>query len=618
MAIGPPGRLTAVRRRVYNRSAMTLAGWITLATIGIASILLVSEILRPDLTALLVMLTLAISGVITPQQALSGFSQPAVITILSIFILTYGLERTGVTTWIGHRLLSLAGESAGRLTPALMLTAAGLSTFMNSIAAAAVLLPTAMGISRQVKIRPSRLLMPLAFGALLGGTATLFTTANIIVSTTLGTEGIKPFGVLDFLPVGLMLVIAGTATVTLLAPRLLPSRDVGGALARLSRSQANLSKIYHLDSGTHELRLSAASPIAGRTLGEAGLGKSLGLTVLGIGRQSHIILAPDRDTRLEAGDILLIEGQMGAQFREAYGLESVAPNGLAQALSTERIPLVEVVLAPRSELVGRSLRQTHFRERYGLQVVALWRQGKVLQQEFSDAELRFGDAMLIQGPQEKIDLLRQDANFIVLQGEAAARVGWKAVLASGIMLFCLTLAATSLLPIALATLLGAALMVLSGCLRMDEAYRSVEWRAIFLIAGMLPLSFALEQTGTATILSEQLIRVVGHLGVLATGATMLLATIAVSLLVSGQAAAVILTPIALATSHALGADPRGMAMAVAIGCSLGFISPLGHPALLLVMGPGGYRFADYSRIGAPLTLVCVAAAVIGLHFFWHL
>jgi di/tricarboxylate transporter len=597
---------------------MTLAGWITLATIGVASVFLVSEILRPDLTAVLVMLTLALTGVITPQQALSGFSQPAVITILSIFILTYGLERTGVTTWIGHRLLRMSGESAGRLTPVLMLTAAGLSTFMNSIAAAAVLLPTAMGISRQVKIRPSRLLMPLAFGALLGGTATLFTTANIIVSTTLGAEGLKPFGVLDFIPVGAILVVAGTATVTILAPRLLPSRDVGGALARLSRTQANLSQIYHLDSGTHEVRVTTDSPMAGRTLGEAGLGHTLGLTVLGIERRSHIILAPDRDTRLEAGDVLLIEGRTGADFLRSCGLEGVTPNGLAQALSTERIPLVEVVLAPRSELVGRSLRQTHFRERYGLQVIALWRQGKVLQQEFSDAELRFGDAMLIQGPQEKIDLLRQDANFIVLQGEAAPSAGWKAVLASGIMLSCLVLAAASVLPVALATLLGAAMMVLSGCLRMDEAYRSVEWRAIFLIAGMLPLSFALEQTGTAGFLSQQLIGIIGHFGILAIGATMLLATIGVSLLVSGQAAAVILTPIALATSHVLGADPRGMAMAVAIGCSLGFISPLGHPALLLVMGPGGYRFADYSRMGAPLTLVSMAAAIIGLHLFWHL
>ncbi len=252
---------------------MTPEAWITLLTITLAAILLVSERLRPDVIGILVALTLGITGVITAEQAVSGFSQSAVITILSVFILSEGLERTGVTAWLGSRILQLAGPRERRLIGALTLTSAGLSTFMNSIAAAAILVPPAMGISRRAQIRPSRLLLPLAYGALLGGTATLLTTANIIVSTTLGQAGYAPYGLLDFLPIGVPLVIAGASLLIWLGPRLLRQRDVASEIARLRPAQGELVSVYNLTDGLSTYAVPASSSIIGQSLGALGWGR---------------------------------------------------------------------------------------------------------------------------------------------------------------------------------------------------------------------------------------------------------------------------------------------------------------------------------------------------------
>jgi di/tricarboxylate transporter len=291
---------------------------------------------------------------------------------------------------------------------------------------------------------------------------------------------------------------------------------------------------------------------------------------------------------------------------------------LLSSLSTEAIPLAEVILAPRSEMEGRTPKEIHFRERYGLQVIALWRQGIVLQHDVADIPLRFGDAMLLQGPREKLRLLSTDPNFLVLEEEAEALLGPKAPLATGILVTSIALAAMQILPIAIAVLTGAALMVLSGCLTMDQAYRAIEWRAIFLIAGMIPLSIALDTTGTAAVLGSGLHRLTGGLMPLAIGGLMVVLATGLSLFLSSQTAAVIMAPIAIAAAAPINADPRALAMAVAIGCALPFTSPVGHPSNLLVMGPGGYNFRDYLRLGIPLTLVSILVALLGLHWIWGL
>jgi di/tricarboxylate transporter len=597
---------------------MGSTGWITLAIIGLAAILLITERLRPDLTALLVLLSLSLLGILTPDQTLSGFSQSAVITILAMFILSHGLERTGVTLWIGQRVLGAVGPNPGRLTAVLMLSAAGLSTIMNSIAAAAVLVPSAVSIARQARIPPSRLLMPLAYGALLGGTATLLTTANILVNSAVTRAGLRPYALFEFFPAGIFIILAGTATVTWLAPRLLGLRDVAGELTRMRRLHGELTRLYHLQEGTSSVVLAPGSAMAGQTLRQGGWGQALGLTVLGVSHNGRMVLAPGSNTVLQEGDLVLLEGSPSQEQLQEYGLRLTLQIDMADNLSTDVVPLVEVVLAPRSELEGKTLKQIHFREKYGLQVLAVWRQGLVVQHGVADLALRFGDAMLIQGPREKVNLLRDDPNFLVLEEDAPVRPGRRALLASLIMVVTLAVVAAGLLPIAVATLLGATLMILSGCLTMDEAYRSVDWRSIFLIACMLPLSFAMDQTGAASFLAKIVQDLSGGLAPIATGSVVLMLTIGFSLLLGGQTSAVVLAPIALQAAPLAGADPRAMAAAVAIGCSLVFLSPLGHPANLLVMGPGSYTFRDYARLGAPVTLVTFLVTLAGLHWIWGL
>jgi di/tricarboxylate transporter len=597
---------------------MSLAGWITLGTIAVAAVLLVTEWLRPDLTALLVMIVLSVTGVVSPDEALSGFGQAAVITILSMFILTAGLEQTGVTRGIGRFLLRITGKSERKLIAALTLGAALLSLFMNTIASAAMLLPAAMGIARQAKIRPSRLLMPLAFGAMLGGTATLLTTANIVTSATLSHAGIEPYALLDFLPVGLPLAFFGVLLMLILAPRLLPERDMAGSIARMRRLQAELAQLYHLRESTSEIVVNPGSAMAGRSLRQADWEKDLGLTVLGITHHGRLQLAVNGDTEVAEGDVLIVKGEPDPDRLRDFGLRAHAEGEISEALASQDVPLVEVVIPPRSAWEGSTLRDIHLRERYQIQALAVWREGKIVMQNLGDLPLRVGDAALLQGPSERFSSLHRNPNVLILAEETEGRPSVRAPLAVAILLGSLSLAAIGVLPIAIATLSGAVLMVLTGCINMESAYRAVDWKTIILVAGMLSLSVALQSTGTAALLGQVLVDLTSPLGSLGTAGLLLLASIALSLLLGGQAGAVIMAPIAIATGTVVGADPRAMAMAVAIGCSLAFLTPLGHPANLLVLGPGGYKFRDYVRLGAPLTLLSILVTLAGLHWFWGL
>jgi di/tricarboxylate transporter len=596
---------------------MEPAGWITLALVALAAVLLVTERLRPDLTALLILIILSLTGILTPDQAFSGFSQSAVIIILSVYILTFALQHTGVTHWVGLRLVRSVGAHETRLALTLMLTAGLLSIFMNSIAAAAVLLPSAVTIARHTNIPPSRLLLPLAYGALLGGTVTLLTTANILVSTTLVKAGFQPYTLFTFIPTGLLIVAGGTVVVGLLGPRLLPRRDLAGEVARMRRLQTELVQVYHLREGTSLLTIQPGSALAGQTLGEGAWGRALGLTVLGIAHHGHLFLAPDRNTEVREGDTVLVEGTPNQEDLENYGL-SVSGPGEELPLTSDDVVLLEVILAPRSEFEGRTLKDIRFREKYGFQALGIWRQGVVLQQTAADTPLRFGDALLMQGSREGVDVVRSDRNLIILEEQGSRSVGRKGYLAVGIMAASLIVAASGLLPIALSLLAGAALVILFGCINMDEAYRAIEWRTIFLIACMIPLGVAMLETGAASYLATSVESIAGGLGTLATAAILLALTIGLSLFLGGQTTAVVVAPIAIEAATLLHADPRAMGIAVATGCSLVFLSPLGHPASLLVMSPGGYRPRDYLRLGAPVTAVTFLLALAGLHWIWGL
>jgi di/tricarboxylate transporter len=599
---------------------MTSTILLLLLLIFSVSILMIGTRLRPDLLALLTLVALGLTRLVTPEQDLAGFSGTAVITILAIFIISEGLRQTGVTMVMGRFMMRLSGGGEVQSILVTMLTAATLSLFMNNIAAAGVLLPAVISLSRQSRISPSRLLMPMAFGTVLGGMATLLTTANIIVSGSLRERGLAPFGLLDFLPVGVPVVLAGTAYMVLVGRRLLPERYPPGQEARSVRLRAELESLYGIKTSLCELKVNPGSGMAGLSLQEGRWASRLGLHVVGLAREGRLQVAPSREVTVHEGDVVLAQGQPSAELLNQNGLQLLTEPAIPLAVTDEETVLGEVVLSPHAGIFGKSLSQLRFRERFGLNVLALWRQGSPIRSNLSDLPLRAGDTLLVQGTASKLSLLREGRDFLLLEEDpdAVMRPG-KAYLAAGIGLVTLGIAALGWMPVAVTTLAGASLMLVTGCLTMDEGYRAVDWKSMFLIAGMWPLGTAISTTGLATLVAHRLVSFASGSGPLVIAGLMLLGATILNQIIAGQAAVpIMLAPIGLAIAQASGVDPRGMAMAVALGCSLAFPTPVGHPVNTLVMGSGGYSYRDYLRVGGPLTLLTAGVVLIGLHLFWHL
>ncbi len=581
-----------------------------------ASVLLMSGRLRPDLVALLVLVVLGLTGLVSPQDMFSGFSRSAVITIMALFIITAGLERTGATRLLGQHLSRLAGATEARAVLVVMVSSAALSLVMNTIAAAAVLLPAVIGLSRQTGLRPSKLLIPLAFGSLLGGMATLFTTANILVSAALVDQGLRPYGVLDFVTVGGPMAVAGIVYVALWGRRLLPSRGLGGS-AGPERPAGTLTEAYGMAAAVAACYVKPGSAMAGLSLAEGQWGERLGVNVVGISRGGSVDLAPKpRDEVLE-GDVILFTGVTDNDDLSRYGLVLTHDRAWSGQLASDRVSLVEVVLAPRSGFAGKTLRELHFREKYDVSALAIWREGQTLREALGEIPLRFGDALLLQGRHSKLQLLRDEPGLLVLVEDTGPfKMPRRAALAVALTTAAVVLAAANVLPIAVATFTAAVLMILFRCVDMSDAYASVEWRAIFLIAGMLPLGLAMVSTGTAAFLGHVLIGGLGGLGALAVAAGLYWVATLLTQVISGQVTPLVLAPVAIAAAQHLGADPRGLALAVALGSSTALLTPIAHSSNLLVMGPGGYKFNDYARVGLPLSLILFVVMLIGLAVFW--
>jgi di/tricarboxylate transporter len=778
---------------------------IVLAILGAAVVMFITERIRVDVVALMVLVSLAVTSLITPVEALSGFANLAVITVWAVLILSAGLARTGVAGLIGRPMLRLAGGSEARLIAIIMLLVGVLSGFMNDIGVAALMLPVVVDIARRTARPPSRLLMPLAFAALLGGLNTLIgTPPNILVSEALRGYGLEPFHMFDYTPTGVVVMLAGIAFMVLLGRHLLPSRDIkelpeagqaapgeffglperlfvvrlpddsalagktlhqsrlGAALglnvlailrpdqnrlapgpadtlrpgdrllvegrpdrlselhgrralvvadeqsvvkdAHLAAEQllsaetdfaelefsagsslpgqtleqidfrhrfgvgvlairrgggvlrTNLEKLslqrddvlliqgtreqldalragsefhlsdvdaaeeYHLEERLVAMGVPEDSHLVGKTLFESRLGDAFGLGVMSIVREGTTHLLPDAEEQLAAGDLLLVKSRpddlLTLEGLQSLEIDTESPPTLAE-LESEHVGLVEAVLSPRTNLAGRTLRQIDFREKYGLGVLAIWREGRAYRSDLRDMALRFGDALLLYGRRERMRFLGEEPDFLVLTEAAqeAPRLS-KAPVALGIMAIVLIPVILDWLPIAIAALVGVVLMVLTRCLTMEEAYRSIEWKAVFLIAGMLPLGIAMEQTGAASFLAERMVGLVGPLGPLAVLAGLFVLAAVASQVMPNPAVAVLLAPIALNTASDLGISPYPLMMAVAISASAAFLSPVGHSANVLVMGPGGYRFADYTKVGIPLTLVTLAVVLVAVPIFW--
>ena len=784
---------------------MNLEIALVLTILAIALVLFISEVLRMDLVALLVLCALAVTKIVTPTEAISGFSNAAVITVWAMFILSEGLTRTGIADILGRQVMKIAGRKEISLIFWIMVISGTLSAFMNNIGVAALMLPVVVDIARRTEVPPSRLLMPLAYGCLLGGLTTLIgTPPNLLIAGALAQGDHIPFTLFDFTPICAGAMMTGVLFVCLIGRLMLPKVDPTSASQK--RSQRNLRSQYSLQERTFTMTVPYDSVLVGKTLAESRISSAAGLIVMVLERRNQTMTLPSRQTVLESGDRLLIQGRLDrfnemrqwsdlviereaplmqtllsgqvelvevtiaedsalvkellhhTDFRRRFGANVLAikrdelirrdnlayvplragdklllqggedivatlegnqefseiriateedltdnyrlqerifvvrvprdsklggstlaesrigdafdfrllgtfregvlrfmpePDevilggdllllqGRAEDLDvlvglqeltirqessagtgifeSDRLATLEATLAPQSKLAGVSVADVNFREKFGLALIAIWRSGKAIRSDLDQQELLHGDALLFVGPRNKLSLLNDDTDFLVLTPVSVASADTRrAPLASLIMLGVITSVLIGWLPISVAAILGASLMVLSGCLNMEQAYRAIDWRAVFLIAGMLPLGIAMQETGTAEFLATKVMASLGEYGPWPVIMGLYAITALGTMIIPTAALVVLMSPIVLSACGEMGIMPHTAMMAVAMAASASFTSPISHPANILVMGPGGYRFSDYIKLGAPLTLVIFVAVMVLLPVFWPL
>jgi di/tricarboxylate transporter len=524
-----------------------------------------------------------------------------------------GLFRTGVADAMGQGILRLAGDKEPRLIATIMVTCGVISAFMNNVGATAMLMPALIGISRRTKVAISKLLIPLAFSSLLGGAMTLIgTPANILAMSILADRGLPTVSFFGFMPMGIVLLTTGVVYMVLIGRRLLPERE--GAQGR--------KDVLRLREYVSEVRVSSSSSLAGKTLVESRLGRDYDLTVLALEREGASQVPIGRDTVVESGDLLTLEGSVDqiVAAREAFGLDIEAERKLdVDRLEPGDVQLIEATLAPNTGLIGRTLRQVRFRDRYGFTALAIWRHGETITERLRDLPLLFGDTLLLQGPQHRVPELQQGRDFLVLEPHEVERLRKnKAPIAVAALVGAILLVVLADMHISMAMVIAAVAMILTGCMSIEEAHESIDWRTVFLVAGMLPLGMAMEETGTARFLADIILDLLGDYGATAMLAGVYLLAAAITQAMSNAAAIVLIVPIAVDTALGLGANHITFTMAVVIGAATSFLSPVGHKANVLVFGPGGYRFLDYTRVGALLTVALLIVSLIFLPIFWPL
>jgi di/tricarboxylate transporter len=794
----------SARRVVCINALMTLDIAIVLIILGISLILFISEVIRMDLVALLVLGALALTGLVTAEQAFDGFSNGAVITVWAMFILSEGLTRTGIADIIGRQVMKLGGKREISMILVIMVTGAVLSAFMNNIGVAALMLPVVVDVARRTRIPASRLLMPLAYSTLLGGLMTMIgTPPNLLISESLTRFGFEPFKLFDFTPIGGAVMAIGVIFVAFFGRFLLPKQ-----VAEHGKhvSQRSLRSQYKLHERTFMVRVPTHSILVGKTLAESRIGTSTGLIILALVRQgrsdpmpsrqivlrggdgilvqgrvdqfrelrrwsdlviereapvlksmvaakvgyaevtisdtsplvselvrhagfrsrfdvavvglrrrnqyrltnlayvplrkgervlvqgevdaiaqlekfsdftdveiltderldeqyradermfvvrlpkesdlagasleksrladvfdfrvvaifrdSALTVMPRGDETLIGGDLLLIEGQPGdldvLRGLQEFEIETSVPANLG-AFESERLTLMDATLDPRSTLAGRTVGELNFRERYGLELAGIWREGETVGTELVDEQLQIGDALLLLGPRDRLQLLSTDSDFLILTplGQEPPDTR-RAPLAAFIMFAVVVSVMMGKAPISVAAVVGGSIMVLTGCLNMEQAYRAIDWRAIFLIAGMLPLGTAMADSGAATYLAGQVMTLLGDSGPWPVIMGLYVLTAMATMIIPTAALVVLMAPIVLSAMGDMGLRPETAMMAVAMAASASFTSPISHPANILVMGPGGYRFIDYLKVGVPLTIVVFITVMILLPILWPL
>ena len=584
---------------------------VVFALLALATILLVTERLRPDIVAMLVLAALVVTRILEPSRALSGFSNPATVVVACMFVLSAGLQSSGVVQFLGDRLLT---HGPSRPTAILALTALVIgpaSAFINNTAAVAVFLPVILRACEANNISPSRLMMPLSFFAMLGGTCTLVgTSTNIVVSSVAADAGLRPFGMFEFSVLGIILFGAGGIYLFTIGQRLIPERVPAKAPAQG----------FNINRYLSELRVLEGSPLIGKSLAAAGLAERHDVEILAQVRDGVSREVPDGHSMIQEGDRLLVRAEAASlvKLREKEGLALRSERGKGGLdLESGGAALVELVVKPDSGVEYRTLKGIDFRRRFGATVLAIRHYGRELRERIAQTPLRGGDELLVLVPRQNLERLRDEPSFVLL-GELEIPVvrPRRALIAGSIIAGVVGFATFSTFSIVETAVVGAALMVLTGCLPARKVYETIDWRVIFLLAGLLPLGIAFETTGAAKVAVDFLLQFSRDFGPTVVLGLLFLTASVLTGFMSNTATAALLAPLAIATAGTLGLSPRPFLIAVTFAASAAFFTPIGYQTNLLVDGPGGYRFADYVKVGGPLTLLYAVLATLLIPLFF--
>ncbi|MEY0014756.1 SLC13 family permease [Providencia rettgeri] len=601
--------------------------WV-LTLLLIAIVLFTTNKIRMDVVALLVIVAFVLSDTLTLEQATAGFADPNVLLIAALFVIGDGLVRTGIAYQMGDWLVRVAGSSESKMLVFLMLTVAGLGAFMSSTGVVAIFIPVVLSVASRMKTSPSRLMMPLGFAGLISGMMTLVATPpNMVVNSELVREGIKGFQFFSITPIGILILFAGIAYMWL-TRRWLGSNEPDKLPERYRRTFRDLIRDYKLTSRARRLAIRKGSPLIGHTLDELHLRSRYEANVVGIERWRkfrRVMVSATGGTELRERDVLLVDISVSdddlRQFCSEQLLEPMILRGDYFSDQSRDVGMAEVSMNPDSELLGKSLRDIKFRTRYGLNVVGIRRDGKALDGKLVDEPLRLGDILLVIGDWKLIRILStKPRNFIVLNLAAEVEAVAPAASQAPHALFCLALMVammvTNEIPNFIAALIACLLMGKFRCIDMESAYKSIHWPSIILIVGMMPFALALQETGGIALAVDALMKVAGGLGPHVMLLCLFILCATIGLFISNTATAVLMAPIAIAAARQMDVSPLPFAMIVGIAASAAFMTPVSSPVNTLVLGPGGYKFSDFLKVGVPFTIIVmfISIAVVPILF----
>ncbi len=591
---------------------MTLSIVLVFIVILCAVVLFATEKLSVDLVAITVMATLLTLGIITPTEAISGFSNQATVTVAAMFVISAALFKTGAVNYLGKITSDVFKKNYWFGLVTVMIAVGFFSAFINNTPVVAIFIPILLGVANDIHASPSKLLMPLSFASMFGGVCTLLGSSTNILVSSIAVDLKQPaFSMFEFAPLGLIMFAIGTTYMLTIGIRLIPDR----------RSEGGLISTFRLREYITEIVLLEDSKSAGKTIKDAPLVKDIDITIIEIQRGEDFKAVPSPDFVLKAGDVLRvrcdleklnkIQEQEGVMFKPQYKWRD-------SDFDTDEMKLVEVVIAPNTEFVGKSLQQLSFRERFGATVLALRHRGRLLIEKISDTKLDAGDALLLEVRTTRYNQLRKNQAFVVISEIEQPRYRKSKLIPALLIVLGVILVATfNILPIVASAVIGAVLLILVGSLTMEEAYQAIEWRIIFLLAGILTLGVALEKTGGAELISKSVFsNVEAWLGLVALVSVFYLMTSVLTEVMSNNATGALLAPIAIATANSLGVSPRPFLVAVMFAASASFMTPVGYQTNTLIYGPGQYKFADFLKVGTPLNIIFWLTATFLIPVFW--